>query len=79
MYICIYMQGILFLAYLPPLNDCAEVYAAGGTEPGYYLLKPADPTGDETDRQPRRWEMRLSIAGFRAQVLVNFCAVLDCS
>ncbi len=34
------------------MNDCAEVYQAGGTDRGYYLLTPAGI--DESDSQPRR-------------------------
>ena len=37
-------------AMLPPLLDCAEVYAAGGTEPGFYHLK-----DDDGSKPPRRY------------------------
>ncbi len=39
----------LVAAYLPPLPDCAAVYSAGGTDPGYYHLE-----GDPYKRSPPR-------------------------
>ncbi len=38
MSLCAILSTASYAAFLPPLLDCAEVYAAGGTEPGFYYL-----------------------------------------